>query len=335
MPRGSGGPLRFASALVASLIFRARGVVRNRNVVATLALAVAAGCAAQGTADDALPPFVAMSPEEAFFANAVYPELQLSCAFCHAAPDNPVSAPQWLGFDESASYDRVVKFAGLVVWPENSNLVLKGEHTGPALTSAQRDTVLEWLALEAKARGIEPPPKEPEPTSDEGVGGTVEEVLDAFGACMRFDDFVAAKLDLLAYQQTTGWGPCRGCHSSGWAGAFIDDDAKLMFEQTRKRPFLLKYVGWLLEGGVVKDVVQSNRMRDKGVEVCGYVGADEALCHPKYVLLPQVDAAIDAFFNATYDRWKASNGNCDGVPSDGAGGAGGGAGGAGGAGGGS
>jgi hypothetical protein len=303
----------------------ALAVVRGARVASAarvvLAVGVAAGCSADAIPDDALAPLPTMTPEEALFAKQVYPELQLTCAFCHAAPNNPVSAPQWMGFDEAGSYDRIVAYEGLVVRPESSNLLLKGEHTGPALTASQRAAVTTWLELEAKARGLTEP--EPEPVPSPGVGGTVDEVLEAFGACMRFEDFITAKLDLLAYQQTTGWGPCLGCHHSGWGGAFVDDDAKLMFEQTRKKPFLLKYVGWELEGGKVKDVVQSNRMRDKGVEPCTYTGPDEALCHPKYVLLPQVDEAIDAFFKASYDRWKAANGACDSA-SPGNGGAGGG-----------
>jgi len=295
-----------------------------RPSLALVGLAIAAGCSGGATLDDSLAPLPTMTPEEAFFAKEVYPELQLTCAFCHAAPKNPVSAPQWMGFDEAGSYERMLAYEGFVAWPENSNLVLKGEHTGPAFTASQRKAVTAWLELEAEARGIAQPKPAPEPTPGPGGGGTVDEVLGAFGDCMRYEDFVAAKLDLLAFQQTTGWGPCLGCHNSGWGGAFLDDDAKLMFEQTRKSPFILKYIGWELQGGTVKDVVQSNRMRDKGVEPCTYTGPDEVLCHPKYVLLPQIDDAIDAFFKVTYDRWKATNGKCDGDPDLGAGGAGGG-----------
>lgn len=289
---------------------------------ATLMASGASGCAATPSPDEALPPAPSYTPAGAMFVKKVYPELQLTCAFCHAAAKNPVGAPQFMSFAAPEAYERVVAHPGLVTWPTDSLLLLKGEHTGPALTKPQRELITEWLELEAKERGFEP---ETEPTPDPNAPAkTVDEALAQFGDCMRYEDFVASKVGLLAYQQTTGWGPCRGCHSTGWGGAFIDDDAKLMFEQTRKTPFLLKFVGWTSKDGGFQDLVAADRMRDKGVEPCTYTGDDEVLCHPKYVLLPEVDASLDAFFQATYERWKATKGKCNDGPSDGSGGAGGG-----------
>lgn len=249
-------------------------------LVAALAMSASTplGCAAAPPSDGPLLPLSNLTPAGTFFVTKVYPELQLTCAFCHAAPQNPVGAPQFMTFTATASYELVVAHPGVVTLPGDSVLVLKGEHTGPALTATQRTLVEAWLALEAKERGLDEPPED-EPTVP---AKTTEETLAEFGACMRYEDFVASKVELLAYQQTTGWGPCRGCHNSGWGGAFIDDDEKLMFEQTRKLPFLLKYVAWTTtDKGTLKDLVQSDRLRDKGVEPCTYTGADELLCHPK------------------------------------------------------
>lgn len=287
------------------------------------ALAVfGAGC---GSGIDALllPTDVhAQSAAKTFFVAQVYPAVQFTCAFCHAASDNPVHAPQWMGFDAEASYVNVEAYEGLIAAPDNSKLLLKGEHTGPALTPGAAKLMRHWLELEAQERGITmaKPTEAPKPEGPPAI--TADEALTQFGKCMTYDDFQSSRAYELAFQQTTGWGPCRGCHNSGFAGAFIDDDATLMFEQNRKKPFLLKLAAYVTEKGEFKDIVAANRFRDKGTEVCTYTGADKVLCHPKYVLIPEVQDGIDTFFNATYSHWKQTKGACDG--SDGAGGGGGG-----------
>ncbi len=272
-----------------------------------VALALLAGC---GGKDDALliqPPAVQATGARGTFEHQVYPELQLTCAFCHAAPNNPVHAPQWMSFDAKSSYDNVEKFDGLIAWPDNSKLLLKGEHTGPALTKAQKTTVHAWLLEESNERGLEPPPVE-KPSEPPPL--TADEALAQFGSCMSIDDFKATKAFELAYQQTTGWGPCRGCHNSGWAGAFIDDDAQLMFAQNRLKPFILKLATFTTEKGAFKDMVPAHRFHDKGSEPCAYSGDQTVLCHPKYVPLPEVADGLDAYFTATYDRWKKAGGAC-------------------------
>jgi hypothetical protein len=241
------------------------------------------------------------------FEQKVYPELQLTCAFCHAAANNPVHAPQWMSFDAKTSYDNVEKFEGLIAWPENSALLLKGEHTGPALTNAQGKVVRAWLMEESDERGLEPPPPPDKPSAP---ALTVDEALAQFGSCMLLDDFKTTKTYELAFQQTTGWGPCRGCHSSGWAGAFIDDDVALTFKQNQLKPYILKLATFQTENGAFKDIVPAKRFHDKGSEPCAYTGEQAALCHPKYVLLPEIADGIDAFFVKTYDRWKKAGGKC-------------------------
>ncbi|MBM4374704.1 MAG: hypothetical protein FJ095_06440 [Deltaproteobacteria bacterium] len=98
-----------------------------------------------------------------------------------------------MGFTETASYERLVAHPGVVALPADSALVLKGEHTGPALTATQRTLVEAWLALEAKERGLDEPPED-EPTVP---AKTTEETLAEFGACMRYEDFVAWEVVLL------------------------------------------------------------------------------------------------------------------------------------------
>ncbi len=301
-----------------------RGTILALSIAATAAV----GCGSGGGAPLPILPADSSSAAKTFFLKNVYPALQLTCAFCHAAPNNPVHAPQWMGFDAATSYANIETFEGLIAYPTNSKILLKGEHTGPALTPTQAKLVQQWLQLEADERGLKAPkpPDMPKPTDPPAV--SADEALGQFGKCMSYDDFMTTKAYELAFQQTTGWGPCRGCHNSGWAGAFIDDDSKLMFQQNQHKPFILKLAAFTTQNGAFKDIVPANRFRDKGSEPCTYSGDQKDLCHPKYVLVPEVQDGLDAFFKATYDRWKKTAGKCD------AGAGGGGAGGAGGAGGG-
>src|SRR5207253_7783137 len=133
------------------------------------------------------PPAAQASGARRTFEQQVYPELELTCAFCHAAPNNPVHAPQWMSFDAKSSYDNVEKFDGLIAWPDNSKLLLKGEHTGPALTSAQSKAVRAWLEEESKESGLTPPPVPDKPSGPPPL--TAGDALAQFGSCMTLDDF--------------------------------------------------------------------------------------------------------------------------------------------------
>jgi hypothetical protein len=325
--------------------------------MACLTGALAVGCAEAPPEPFNLPPGGPPGGSETakkFFIDQVHPQLTLTCVSCHAADELnqpiPNNAPQWLSTSAGTAYERVEARGNLIAHPDNSMFILQGEHMGPALTSQQDGLIREWLLLEVAERNL-PTPEDP-PTGGEGGNGqppppqkTAAEALDEFAACMNRERFTgtdpvptppALAAYALASQQTSGWGPCVGCHNSGWAGAFLDDNADLTFEMTRQRPYLLKLVTAQVENGVFKDLVPSNRFYNKGVEICSYledeIEENDIYCHPKYVLNPNVSAALDDFFTATYDAW--ASGTCDGPPPGEGGGGAGGEGGAGGAGGG-
>jgi hypothetical protein len=297
-------------------------------VLSAVAVAAGSGC---GSSDGGGPLPIGGNNQggtaaKEMFLKEVYPALQLTCAFCHSVPKNPVNAPLWMGFDAQASYSAIEKQEGLVACPDNSKLLLKGEHTGPALTPTQLKAAKAWLEAEAKERGLDCTKKTDPVKPNAPPKLTADEALDQFGKCMKLDDFKKTNVHLLAYEQTAGWGPCAGCHNTGWAGAFIDDDVQLMFEQNRKKPFILKLVEFTTQGGEFKDLVVSKRFAAKGTELCGYTGKNEKLCHPKYTLIPKEQGGtdIEGFFKITHDRWKKTNGKCDGAGGgDGGGGAGG------------
>lgn len=249
------------------------------------------------------------------YLEEVHGALDLTCTWCHAEGNN--AAPVWLAYDPEEAYAMVEGYSGLIAHPDNSLLILQGEHMGPALAPKQQQIVRDWLLLEAKARGLTAPvggpadnanePNEPneDPVEPAPSATTAKDALDQFSDCMDLQQWEDSKMHLLAHQQTSGWGPCRGCHNTGWAGAFLEDDSELMFTMTRQRPYLLKFVTAVLENGNFADLTPSDRFRDKGVEPCTF--EDPTLCHPKYTLNPEVQQGITDFFDATYAAWKSGS----------------------------
>lgn len=263
------------------------------------------------------------STAKQFYIDKVHPTFDLICTYCHATGDN--AAPVWAHNDAETSYVAIDEYGNLITAPSNSLLLLQGEHAGPALVPQQKDIVREWLELETKERGLSGSGN----GSGSGSGGgtstvSAETALSQIGDCMNLEVWNGTMAYIVADGQTVGWGPCRGCHNTGWGGAFLDDDTDLMFSQTKKLPFLLKWVTAKIEDGVFKDIVPANRFANKGTEKCTY--EDETLCHPNYVLPPSVQEPLDEFVNETIERWKS--GTCDDPYNGGAGGGGGGGGGA-------
>lgn len=267
------------------------------------------------------------TPAFEFYQKEVHPQLDLTCTWCHAANEAdqtpPGDAPQWLSLKAAQSYRNIDEYGSLIAHPENSLLLLQGEHMGPALTADQRSKVEEWLLMEVEERDL-PTPEDP---VDPGgpPANTAADALESFAACMTRDLWDEHEMNLLAHNQTAGWGPCRGCHNRGFAGAFLDDDETLTYEQNKKMPFLLKLVtAQVSDGGAFEDIVPSNRMVLKGTEICTY--DDEALCHPKYALNPNINDNLESFYAAVHANWMA--GTCGDAPMGGGGmGGGGGAGG--------
>ncbi len=263
-----------------------------------------------------------MTAREFYTAN-VHSALDLTCTWCHAAAEAgetpPGNAPQWLSLDPQQSYDNIDDYGSLIAHPKNSLLLLQGEHMGPALQPKQVQIVEQWLTMEVAERDLATPD---DPIAPDGPpANSAEEALTQFGACMTRELWDLHEMNLLAHNQTAGWGPCRGCHNRGFAGAFLDDDETLTYEQNKKLPYMLKIVtAQVSAAGVFEDLVPSERMVFKGSEICTY--ADEALCHPKFALNPNIAANLNAFFTTVHTRW--TEGLCD-APVGGAGGAGGGA----------
>jgi hypothetical protein len=77
------------------------------------------------------------------FTTSVYPTLSGTCAGCHGQTG---PGPQFFGATAALTYP-MFKIQGFD--KANSGLVLKGAHEGPALTTAQRTAINNWVAAEA------------------------------------------------------------------------------------------------------------------------------------------------------------------------------------------
>src|SRR5262245_13054446 len=96
------------------------------------------------------------SPARRLFDENVEPILKASCADCHANPNDPHRAPDYLDTvlgDHYASLVSRKDFVGCDV--QSSMLLAKGldpEHPGGALSGPQHDRVEGWLLEEAIER---------------------------------------------------------------------------------------------------------------------------------------------------------------------------------------
>lgn len=241
-----------------------------------------------------------------FFEESVLPILDDGqagevCARCHStAYQDSSGAPDFMGSSAAETYEKLVGNVHFVsATPGNSLLLAKGEHSGPAFTSAQEATVKQWLGIEAATRF----------GSCEETGGTgglagksCEEALTEFGACMTLAGWTGTGMELIATQKTLQNGPCHKCHGSGSSGNTMTEplsDAAIVlgFETMRVPPALLNLVRCSLNAqtGAFEEIEPSYRWRDMGSEAS----------HPAYILSPEKLAALDIWFDLAHAAWES------------------------------
>jgi hypothetical protein len=234
---------------------------------------------------------------QAKFMNEVYPAIAADCGSCHAVDPNP----RFLAATAEASYNAIINYTpALIAIPENSNLVLHGEHTGPALTPAQDTLVREWLQMEADERGLVGGEEEPPPS-----GPTLQEALEMFADCMTYEDWTATGMNTIANSQTQ-FGDCNGCHAQGEGGFLANKLNDMdMFDRTRDFPFIKKLIsGTVNEEGAFAGLVPSRRIQNKGLEA-EECNPDIDNCHPVYSLPPNKVEAVDNFVALTMEKYEA------------------------------
>jgi hypothetical protein len=267
-----------------------------------------------------------MSPGREIFERDIMPLLNVICADCHSNPNDEHDAPDFLDTADGQYYESLVSRVDFVGCDASSSLlVTKGlhpGHPGGKLTEPQELKMNTWLSQEATDR-FPGNCTEAKIVSSGGGGGsggapqiiTPDLALEQFRKCMTLDDWRNTGMPSVGETIATDNGipsHCYSCHQTGagtnWMsgaiGNSIDADIQKAFVNMSK-PQSESYSIFHLVGctrnndGSFKDIVQSNRWRDKGKENKG---------HPNYQLSPENQGYIDAWFSLTYNKWK--NGPC-------------------------
>ncbi len=141
--------------------------------------------------DEALPDAAEAPPTTArdMFDHDVLPLISATCVGCHAGSDPAVA---WMK-PAPDEYTSVMAWPKLVevATPATSNLLVKGQHQGPAWSPEQATTILSWIGAE---RDEHPPEMVVETNAVDVVEGANTLTLDAIGSTGTVVSFTAQKL---------------------------------------------------------------------------------------------------------------------------------------------
>jgi mono/diheme cytochrome c family protein len=259
------------------------------------------------------------TPQETFTVN-VEPMMSGACGSCHGAmnPQFP-TAPSFLGLTGPAGYYMAIttyKGGYFITRPENSPLLLKGQHSGPAFTSQQNATVSQWLLAEVAAKGTTTPTTAPNPTQPRNL----TDALQRFRSCMSLDDWnqtygadTTNHTTEVAWQDAIGGngggqggGRCYACHSAGQDGAYLLIDSTQTFNANilpaNFPASILKFVTGTSNGdGTFKGLVANIRFISKG---------QETGTHPAFQLTDARTSAITDFVSKTLTRYNDATQTC-------------------------
>ncbi|MBL9024340.1 MAG: hypothetical protein JNL21_19250 [Myxococcales bacterium] len=255
------------------------------------------GGSGSGTTGSGSPTSGGGSNAQAMFESQVFPAIATDCGSCHATGD--MGAPVFLASSPSASYTAITGYSPtLIAVPENSNLILHGVHTGPALTPTQEGVVSAWLQAEADERGLAGGGgDDPTPT-----GKTLDQALDEFANCMDLTEW-EENMANLPRADTANAGECSGCHTSGDGGAFLSLNTQETFDMNKQFPYIKRLVtGTVNSNGAFADLLPSNRFINKGLEAQS-CDPQTQNCHPVYNLPPGIKTGIETVVNNTLERW--------------------------------
>jgi hypothetical protein len=257
------------------------------------------------------------------------------CASCHANEGDPTAAPDYLGLSVEQYYDHLVQRTDFVSCnPENSLLLNKGfdpGHPGGDLSVDERQKIETWLNIEANQRfdsvcgGGTPPPTPDDDGTEQttSTGGTPTpppevltgtKAMEQFGECMTLTDWVDTGMPLVSNQNSNlgdiTYDGCYSCHNAPQGMNLMPDpnlelsgpEIDKAYEYMRHMYASFNLVTWTVNDadGSFKDLVKSNRWRDKGIEAQA-----DGSTHPAYELTEERQAAYEAWFDLTYARWQA------------------------------
>ncbi|HEY0193440.1 MAG TPA: hypothetical protein VGC42_20125 [Kofleriaceae bacterium] len=215
---------------------------------------------------------------KALFDSSVAPLLTANCATCHVGPETS-STNMFLGADGLSSYyttltnDRAIN-GGFDA--SAATLLSKGQHEGPAWSTANKATITTWLMAELTARGVQTP----DPGT--GSGANVHSALgaeQAFVGCMQAPASLTDYTTLQAYQvanMKTNSGTCYSCHEPGGAGGqYLGTGNKYqdMYGKWQQQVFFTGVFQASLQGdGTYKIIPAQTKICNKGKEMENSLG---------------------------------------------------------------
>lgn len=132
------------------------------------------------------------------YVKVVHPSLIQTCGGCHN-PTAEVGAPVFLDYDAEVSYLITKAYPNAITEdPQQSILITQPPHTGPALSTAQKPLVANWISMELAEAGNGGGSSSSSSSSSSGGGGamSLEDMLDSFAACMDYDIWLASGMEV-------------------------------------------------------------------------------------------------------------------------------------------
>ena len=219
------------------------------------------------------------------FDREVSPVLRDRCASCHAG-ELAANGPDFLGIDADYYEDviRAQTIAGVALvalTADDSPLVQKGAHAGPAFSPDEITAIARWLTAEADERDEPPPATAPDYAT----------AAAWFASCMTYTRWTTERLAELPYTLTDR-APCYGCHDSGQHGVYLGADAPATFDAHRDpaSPYLARLIRAKYDGDVFVGLEPA-----AAYVVQGSAGG----IHPAYSLSEPIRIGLDAFVTAT------------------------------------
>lgn len=232
-----------------------------------------------------------------YFLSNVYPAIEPTCASCHASGDK--GAPIWMAKGSDGTYNAIDGTPGYIAAPNNSPLMQKGLHSGPALTDAQSDVMSKWLVQEVNARKL---------AGGDDSPRNLREGFKRFGQCMSYKRWMELKLNTIAMTDTdNNRGQCRSCHNGGQSSLWLSGVSDEEFLKFTQYPYVQKLVtGKVNASGAFDGLQGSRRLIDKGSEA----QQQQANSHPRFTLPADVAANIVTYVAETLSNVNANR--CEG-----------------------
>lgn len=245
------------------------------------------------------------------FDTGVFPVLVAKCSggACHAQSSSTALISRFVATDPDHAWSTATNFTA-VVGNHSASLapvltkITAAPHFGLAYTADETAAIVAWLDAEVEIRNgqltVIP--------DAETLSAAAERVQREFVACMRLEDFEAAKM-AQAVANLVGLNnqACTTCHAAGEAGFVALGEAPELFAALTTSPSLLiQYLSVDLTGGAAAAKMIVNRSSVLGVAT----GQDPHRDHPRFN--PTHNAGMTALtqlYNQTMARKAA--GTCN------------------------